>query len=110
MISAAEVHIVRSREMLIKFHMLVYLCGFHYCIQTSNHILVPVLCVVVPGVGGDLLQVLQKHVGVNKKFIVVYVRCTYVDFMNENLGHNARNDNVQNSKICYSAYLQSQLI
>jgi len=33
-ISAAEVHNVRSREMLLKFHMLVYRCGFHYCIQS----------------------------------------------------------------------------
>jgi len=57
-----------------------------------------------------LLQVLPKHVGVNKRFIVVYVRCTYVDFINENLSHHARNDNVQNTNMCYSAYLQSQLI
>jgi hypothetical protein len=65
-ISAAEVQNVRSREILLRFHMLVYRCGFRYCIQTSNRILVPVLCVVLPGVGGNFLQFLPKHVGVNK--------------------------------------------
>ena len=64
-ISAGEVQNERSREMLLRFHMLVYRCGFRYCLQISKRILFPVLCVVLPGVGGNFLQFLPKHVGVN---------------------------------------------
>ena len=66
LISAAEVQNVRSREMLLKLHILVYRCGFRCCPQTFNRILVPVLCVVLPAVGGNFLRFLPKHVEVNK--------------------------------------------
>lgn len=93
--------------MLLKFHMLVYRCGFRYCIQTSNRILVPVLCVVLPGVGGKFSHFPSEACRSKQ---VVYCCLCWMHicwFYKWDLNHNARNYNVQDTKIFYSAYLQS---